>query len=149
VFYTFEGVKRKASSPTTTFRRIAEKPGVFTITAVSDGASGRCQAHKNITKIIHEMPSVRISRGRESIVDIHEGGEAEINFEFGGTPPFEFTYVISFISSMTQLVLTSSLDIHEAPTPAKANQPKSSTSNTTFPTNTKRPSKHPTKEHTK
>ncbi|EED14155.1 nuclear envelope pore membrane protein, putative [Talaromyces stipitatus ATCC 10500] len=95
VFYTFEGVKRKASSHTTTFRRIAEKPGVFTITAVSDGASGRCQAHKNITKVIHEMPSVRISRGRESIVDIHEGGEAEINFEFGGTPPFEFTYTRS------------------------------------------------------
>ncbi|EEA19753.1 hypothetical protein TMatcc_009898 [Talaromyces marneffei ATCC 18224] len=95
VFYTFEGVKRKASSQSTTFRRIAEKPGVFTITAVSDGASGRCQAHKNITKVIHEMPSVRISRGRESIIDIHEGGEAEINFEFGGTPPFEFTYTRS------------------------------------------------------
>jgi nucleoporin POM152 len=94
VFYDFEGVQRRAVSHTTSFRRIAEKPGQFTITAVSDGNSGRCQAHKNITKVIHEMPSVRISRGRESIVDIHEGGEAEINFEFGGTPPFEFTYVL-------------------------------------------------------
>jgi nucleoporin POM152 len=93
VYYTFEGVQRKATSQTTSFRRIAEKPGEFTITAVSDGASGKCKGHKHITKIIHEMPSVRISRGGISVVDIHEGGEAEIQFEFWGTPPFEFTYV--------------------------------------------------------
>jgi nucleoporin POM152 len=91
IFYAFEGTQRRAVSQTTSFRRIAEKPGEFTITAVSDGASGKCKAHKNITKIIHEMPSVKISKGRESIVDIHEGGEAEIHFEFWGTPPFEFT----------------------------------------------------------
>ncbi|WEW60371.1 hypothetical protein PRK78_005856 [Emydomyces testavorans] len=91
VYYTFDGVQRKAAAQTTSFRRIAEKPGRFTITAVSDGASGRCKAHKTITKIIHEMPSVRMSRGRVSVVDIHEGGEAEILFEFWGTPPFEFT----------------------------------------------------------
>jgi nucleoporin POM152 len=91
VFYTFDGVSRKATSRTTNFRRIAERPGIFTITAVSDGASGKCKAHKNITKTIHEMPSVRISRGQTSVVDIHEGGEAELQFEFWGTPPFEFT----------------------------------------------------------
>jgi nucleoporin POM152 len=93
VFYTFDGTQRRAVSQTTNFRRIAEKPGEFTITAVSDGASGRCKAHKNMTKVIHEMPSVKISKGQVSVVDIHEGGEAEINFEFWGTPPFEFTYV--------------------------------------------------------
>ncbi|CRG83266.1 Nucleoporin pom152 [Talaromyces islandicus] len=92
VFYTFEGAEKRAVSPSTTFRRIAERPGQFTINAVSDGASGRCQARKNIGKVIHEMPSVKISKGRESVVDIHEGGEAEMNFEFWGTPPFEFTY---------------------------------------------------------
>lgn len=91
VFYTFDGAQRKATSQTTNFRRIAERPGVFTITGVSDGASGKCKAHKNMTKIIHEMPSVRISQGQVSVVDIHEGGEAEIHFEFWGTPPFEFT----------------------------------------------------------
>ncbi|KLU92582.1 hypothetical protein MAPG_11527 [Magnaporthiopsis poae ATCC 64411] len=41
------------------------------------------------------MPSVRISRGRNVRVDIHEGGEVDILFEFGGTPPFEFTYTRS------------------------------------------------------
>jgi nucleoporin POM152 len=41
------------------------------------------------------MPSVKISKGRHVEVDIHEGGEAEILFEFWGTPPFEFTYTRS------------------------------------------------------
>ncbi|CEL06692.1 Putative Complex: S. cerevisae Pom152 is part of the nuclear pore complex [Aspergillus calidoustus] len=95
VFYTFDGVARKAGSATNHFRRIAERPGVFTITAVSDGASGKCKAHKDITKTIHQMPSVRISNGQISIVDIHEGGEAELEFKFWGTPPFEFTYIRS------------------------------------------------------
>lgn len=91
VFYTFNGAPKKATFQNTNFRRIAERPGQFTITAVSDGASGKCKAHKDITKIIHAMPSVRISNGQVSVVDIHEGGQAELQFEFWGTPPFEFT----------------------------------------------------------
>lgn len=92
VFYTFQGRDRKAGAPTTGFRRLAEKPGEFTITGVSDQRStDACKARVEITKIIHEMPSVRVSKGRIATVDIHEGGEAEILFEFGGTPPFEFT----------------------------------------------------------
>jgi nucleoporin POM152 len=95
IFYTFNGAQRKATSQNTNFRRIAERPGEFSITAVGDGASGKCKAHKDITKVIHEMPSVRISKGQVSVVDIHEGGEAELQFEFWGTPPFEFTYIRS------------------------------------------------------
>lgn len=94
IFYTFDGVSRKAKSQGTTFRRIAEKPGNFTITGVSDKAS-ECKARTKISKFIHEMPSVKISKGRQVEVDIHEGGEAEILFEFWGTPPFEFTYTRS------------------------------------------------------
>jgi nucleoporin POM152 len=94
VFYTFEGVERKATSQTTTFRRLAEKPGTFTITGVQDSASS-CRSSTNLEKRIHGMPSVRVSKGKDSYVDIHEGGEAEILFEFGGTPPFEFTYTRS------------------------------------------------------
>ena len=93
VFYTFQGVSRKAATSTTTFRRLAETPGIFTITAISDQKSTEaCKARVEITKVIHEMPSVRISKGRTAVTDIHEGGEAEILFEFGGTPPFEFMY---------------------------------------------------------
>jgi len=87
-------VQRKAKSPGTTFRRIAEKPGNFTITAISDKSSD-CRARTEISKFIHEMPSVKISKGKQVEVDIHEGGEAEILFEFWGTPPFEFTYTRS------------------------------------------------------
>ena len=92
VFYNFQGYERKAAVSSTDFRRIAEKPGLFVITAVSDHRStDACKAKMEITKVIHEMPSVRISKGRIATVDIHEGGETDILFEFGGTPPFHFT----------------------------------------------------------
>lgn len=94
IHYTFEGSSKKAKSPNTNFRRIAEKPGDFVITAVADKASD-CRARVDIKKTIHEMPSVRLSKGKQTSVDIHEGGEAEILFEFWGTPPFEFTYTRS------------------------------------------------------
>ena len=92
VFYVFDGVERKAAASTTNFRRIAEKPGLFTITGVSDKVStDSCKARLSINKLIHALPSVRISKGRTAEVDIHEGGEADLLFEFGGTAPFEFT----------------------------------------------------------
>ncbi|CAK1359594.1 Nucleoporin [Cercospora beticola] len=95
VFYTFEGHARKASvSSGNTFKRLAEKPGTFQITGLQDSASS-CKASTDITKRIHGMPSVRVSKGKDSYVDIHEGGQAELTFDFGGTPPFEFTYTRS------------------------------------------------------
>ncbi|KFY03429.1 hypothetical protein O988_01482 [Pseudogymnoascus sp. VKM F-3808] len=94
IYYNFGDVQRKAKSSSTNFRRIAEKPGNFTITSISDRAS-ECKAKIGITKTIHEMPSVKISKGRQVSVDIHEGGQAQILFEFWGTPPFEFTYTRS------------------------------------------------------
>ena len=90
VYYTFNGVDRRATSTSTDFRRIAETPGNFTLTSISDGGSD-CKASTSISKYIHEMPSVKISKGLEAEVDIHEGAEAEIVFDFWGTPPFEFT----------------------------------------------------------
>lgn len=91
VYYTFQGHDRKATAPTTNFRRLAEKPGEFTIYSLSDQRStDACKAQVQLTNIIHEMPSVRVSKGKIATTDIHEGGEAEILFEFGGTPPFEF-----------------------------------------------------------
>ncbi|KAH9890848.1 hypothetical protein F4778DRAFT_796352 [Xylariomycetidae sp. FL2044] len=94
VSYEFGGKKMKAKSQTTNFRRVAESEGQFTITSISDKAS-ECRAAVNVTKYIHPMPSVKISKGRVIQVDIHEGSEVEILFEFWGTPPFEFTYTRS------------------------------------------------------
>lgn len=94
VFYTFEGSARKATSKKAVFRRLAERPGEFVITGLSDSSSA-CKFATELQKTIHPLPSVKMSQGRESVVDIHEGGEAEILLEFTGSPPFEFTYTRS------------------------------------------------------
>ncbi|KAI9724576.1 MAG: hypothetical protein M1828_003599 [Chrysothrix sp. TS-e1954] len=96
VFYVFNGAARKATSESSTFRRIAETPGNFTITAVQDASSSGCQSSTSLTRIIHGMPSVKIGKGTESRVDIHAGGEVDIIFDFPtGEPPFEFVYTRS------------------------------------------------------
>ncbi|KAL6703467.1 hypothetical protein ACN47E_009641 [Coniothyrium glycines] len=94
VYYTFEGKERKASNPGTTFRRLAELPGSFAITGLRDSAS-ECLASTKLAKTIHPIPSVRLSGGQVSEVDIHEGGGTDLEFQFWGTPPFEFTYTRS------------------------------------------------------
>ncbi|KAF1922630.1 nucleoporin Pom152 [Didymella exigua CBS 183.55] len=94
VYYTFEGQERKASNAGTTFRRLAELPGTFTITGLRDSAS-ECLASLDLTKRIHPIPSVRLSGGRVDEIDIHEGGGTDLDFQFWGTPPFEFTYTRS------------------------------------------------------
>ena len=91
VFYKFQGRDRKAKVATNDFRRLAEAAGDFTIYAISDSASGKCRASKDIAKMIHPMPTVKISKGRVRQDRIQEGGEVDILFEFTGSPPFEFT----------------------------------------------------------
>ncbi|PNY24404.1 Nucleoporin [Tolypocladium capitatum] len=100
IAYDFNG-HWNAKSQTTNFRRIAEKPGEFTITSISDKAS-ECRAAVELHKTIHPLPRVQISRGKLSHVDIHEGNEVDILFEFWGTPPFEFTYTRSTNAKRTQ-----------------------------------------------
>ncbi|KAF1984113.1 nucleoporin Pom152 [Aulographum hederae CBS 113979] len=95
VYYTFEGVEKRAHAPDTTFRRLAELPGAFAITGLADSASQCRNTHVSLRKTIHPLPSARLSKGRTDVKDIHEGGTVEILFEFGGTPPFEFTYTRS------------------------------------------------------
>ncbi|KAF1956715.1 hypothetical protein CC80DRAFT_492231 [Byssothecium circinans] len=94
VYYTFNSEMKKASNPQTTFRRLAERPGVFTITGLRDSAS-ECLAALDITKHIHPIPTVRLSGGQVTEVDIHDGGSTDLEFAFTGTPPFEFTYTRS------------------------------------------------------
>ncbi len=93
VFYSFQSKERKARVSGTEFRRLAESPGEFVITGVSDSAMGnsKCRARKDIRKQIHAFPSVEIAQGRTVVSDIHEGGEVDIEFRFTGVPPFEFT----------------------------------------------------------
>ena len=97
IFYSFQNRERKAKISTNEFRRIAESPGQFVITGISDSVmgSGKCKARKELKKTINPYPSVEIGRGKTLISDIHEGGEVDIVFDFTGTPPFEFTYTRS------------------------------------------------------
>lgn len=111
VFYTFEGGARKAVVQSSTFRRLAEKPGTFTITGIQDSASV-CKSSTTISKHIHGLPSVRVSHGKDTYVDIHEGGYTEILFEFGGVPPFEFTYTRSSNTEKNGKKLGKVLDMH-------------------------------------
>ncbi|KAF2641491.1 nucleoporin Pom152 [Massarina eburnea CBS 473.64] len=94
VYYTFNSETKKASNPQTTFRRLAELPGTFTITGLRDSAS-ECLASLDIRKEIHPIPTVRLSGGLVSEVDIHEGGASDLEFSFTGTAPFEFIYTRS------------------------------------------------------
>ncbi|KAK5172972.1 uncharacterized protein LTR77_003094 [Saxophila tyrrhenica] len=111
IFYTFEGHARKAVVQSTTFRRLAEKPGTFVVTGVQDSASG-CKSTTHIEKHIHGLPSVRVSDGRDSYIDIHEGGSTEIQFDFGGAPPFEFTYTRSSNTEKNGRKAGAVLDMH-------------------------------------
>ncbi|PNS21261.1 Nucleoporin POM152 [Sphaceloma murrayae] len=94
IYYTFNNVARKASSTSTTFRRLAEKAGTFTITAIQDSASS-CKADVNLSAKIHGLPSARVANGRAEEQDIHEGGSADIEFSFGGEGPWEFVWARS------------------------------------------------------
>lgn len=94
IYYTFDGRERKAVSYDTIFSRWAELPGNFTITSLSDAASD-CKAPVSVTKTIHAVPQAHIAKGKQAIIDIHEGGTAELIFELSGEPPFEFTYTRS------------------------------------------------------
>ena len=95
VFYHFRGSNQKASVSGSLFKRIAEKPGNFTIAGVSDAASG-CKAEvRDVNKVIHDLPRVRVSKGKSARYDIHAGGSVDVTFEFEGVPPFHFTYTRS------------------------------------------------------
>jgi nucleoporin POM152 len=49
----------------------------------------------DISKTIHALPRARVHAGNTYIENIREGDQAEIIFEFEGTPPFSFTYTKS------------------------------------------------------
>jgi len=50
---------------------------------------------------IHDLPSARVSHGKNIIEDIREGEQAEILFTLIGEPPFTFTYQRASLDSKT------------------------------------------------
>lgn len=91
VEYEWNGVLMKAQNQPSQFVRVAEKPGNFTITGLQDSASDCKVSVGGAGLIVHEVPSVKISGGYNVVKGIPEGDQAEIRFNFFGTPPFTFT----------------------------------------------------------
>ncbi|KAF3940773.1 hypothetical protein ABW19_dt0208227 [Dactylella cylindrospora] len=87
--YTFAG-KREKISTSSAFQRIAERPGTLVFNSIKDSASD-CKVDLNMTKVVHGIPTVRVSEGGQVVEGIHEGENVEINFQLEGTPPFTFT----------------------------------------------------------
>ncbi|KAK9465027.1 hypothetical protein V1512DRAFT_277777 [Lipomyces arxii] len=115
--YEFNGRRQRATT-NSPFSRLASTPGNFTITSVKDSASNcKVFVHGDLTKIVHDVPTVRVSEGTSIIQDIHEGDRAEIVFHLSGTPPFTFTYTRSERvgrSSRERVLETHTIsDVHE------------------------------------
>lgn len=118
VQYEFEGKKQKVANKESRFSRVAEQPGQFKILSVAQCVRSCCRlpglltanvdclrnnSHQDscksivtdISKTIHPLPRARVQKGNTYIENIREGDQAEIVFEFDGTPPFSFTYTKS------------------------------------------------------
>ncbi len=72
VEYQWNGALMKATNQPSQFVRVAEKAGNFTITGLQDSASD-CKVDVAYTKIVHEVPSVKISEGTAVVKGIPEG----------------------------------------------------------------------------
>lgn len=73
--YEFDGKRNLAKTTAPTFSRIAERKGNLTIISIADRASN-CKTlvpHGTMEKIIHEVPSVKISEGSHMVENIREG----------------------------------------------------------------------------
>ena len=90
---TYDSPERHSVSlPSSTFSRLATTAGLFVIESVSHGTSrSNCSSNRiDLRKVVHAIPTVKMS---SFVEDIREDEQAEIRWDFVGTPPFAFTYV--------------------------------------------------------
>ncbi|KAF8585137.1 hypothetical protein K439DRAFT_1632955 [Ramaria rubella] len=90
--YRFDGKLTSAQAKTSPFRRVADRPGVFSVVSIAH-EQDMCQTTvSDLSFRIHSIPSARVSQGKKFVQDIREGDQAVIHFELIGEPPFTFTY---------------------------------------------------------
>ncbi|RUP51079.1 hypothetical protein BC936DRAFT_149996 [Jimgerdemannia flammicorona] len=95
ITYMFDNKRETVKATTPRFSTIADKPGNFTILSVGDQRN-KCKSFpKDVSKIIHDLPTAIVSGGMEIIENIHEGDMSEAIVDLIGTPPFEFEWVRS------------------------------------------------------
>lgn len=93
--YNFNGKPEKIQSPFSRLSTIADKAGNFTIISVGDQRN-KCRSYpRDLTKIIYELPSTRVSAGKDTLENIREGKRNEFNLgkEKSGRVGAEFMYV--------------------------------------------------------
>jgi len=92
IHYRFNGKNISATSKIPKFSRVAEKPGIFEIISIAHQQAS-CQSEVSDIRInIRQLPSARVSHGKNVVEDVREGDQAEIVFTLIGEPPFTFTY---------------------------------------------------------
>ncbi|ORY99344.1 hypothetical protein BCR43DRAFT_489127 [Syncephalastrum racemosum] len=92
ISYQFNGRDEKVKSQSSRLTMIADKPGNLTILSVGDQRN-KCRSFpKDMTKIVHEIPSSLVSGGKEIIENIREGDMVQAIVDLVGTPPFDFEW---------------------------------------------------------
>ncbi|KAI9250213.1 hypothetical protein BDA99DRAFT_564180 [Phascolomyces articulosus] len=92
ISYQFNGRNEKIKAQTSRLTMIADKPGNLTIVSVGDQRN-KCRSFpKDMTKIIHEIPSSLVSGGKEVIENIREGDMVQAVVDLVGVPPFDFEW---------------------------------------------------------
>ncbi|KAM3578510.1 hypothetical protein VKS41_004564 [Umbelopsis sp. WA50703] len=90
--YQFNGRPEKIQSPSSRLSTLADKPGNFTIMSVGDQRN-KCRSYpRDLSKIIHEIPSTRVSAGKDTYENIREGDTSQAVVDLIGTPPFDFEW---------------------------------------------------------
>ncbi|KAG1471634.1 hypothetical protein G6F56_002012 [Rhizopus delemar] len=90
--YLFNGKKEYVKTSTSRLSMIADKAGNVTVVSVGHKRN-KCRLNTSgFTYTIREVPSSRISGGKEILENIHEGDMVQAVVDLIGTPPFEFEW---------------------------------------------------------
>ncbi|KAI9013365.1 hypothetical protein CLU79DRAFT_890506 [Phycomyces nitens] len=92
ISYEFNNHLENVKSSTSTLSLLADKPGNLTVVSIGDRRNQCRSFPKDITKLVHNIPSSLISGGKEIIENIHEGDMVQAVVDFVGTPPFNFEW---------------------------------------------------------
>ena len=88
--YRFNGKNISATSKIPKFSRVAEKPGIFEIISIAHQQAS-CQSEVSDIRInIRQLPSARVSHGKNVIEDVREGSMHHKRFSALQLPCLQF-----------------------------------------------------------
>ncbi|KAI7868786.1 hypothetical protein BDF14DRAFT_1790894 [Spinellus fusiger] len=92
VAYEFDRRSEEIRSATSKLSMLADKAGNLTIISVGDKRNQCRSFPKEMTKIVHEIPTSLVSGGKDIIENIREGDMVQAVVDLVGTPPFSFVW---------------------------------------------------------